>query len=112
MRALYAEGLAPHGGPESCVGIPRGCSEALTGVRVGRAMEPRNQRVWGADAVQEAEGNTAGGGMRELSVGPARSENQGMHVNLHAREPGDPLLARSADHGAGRSGNAEAVRLG
>lgn len=112
MRTLYIEGLAPHGGPESCVGGPRGRSEALTGVRAGRAMEPRNQRNRGVDAVVVAEGSTAGGVTRESLVGPARSKNQGMYANLHAREPGGPLLARPADHGAGRPGNAEAVRLG
>jgi len=112
MRALYIEGLAPHGGPESCVGDPRGRSEALAGVRVGRAMEPRNQRDRGADVVQRMEGNTAGGVTRESPVGPARSENQGMHVSLHAREPGGPTLARRPDRWAGRSGNAEAVSLG
>jgi hypothetical protein len=112
MGTLYTEGLAPHGGPESCVGDPRGRSEALTGVRAGRAMEPRNQCDRGADVVQETEGNTAGDVKREPLVGPARSENQGMYVNLHAREPGGPALARPADHGAGRPGNAEAVRLG
>src|SRR5438874_11070387 len=42
MRTLYIEGLAIHGGPESCVGVPRGRSEALTGVRAGSAIEPRN----------------------------------------------------------------------
>jgi len=42
MKTLYIEGVAIHGGPESCVGVPRGRSEALTGVRVGRAIEPRN----------------------------------------------------------------------
>src|SRR5664279_1034994 len=42
METLYIEGVAIHGGPESCVGDPRGRSEALTGVRVGRAIEPRN----------------------------------------------------------------------
>jgi hypothetical protein len=31
--------------------------------------------------------------------------------NLHAREPGDPMLAHPVDHWAGRSGNAEAVIL-
>jgi hypothetical protein len=112
MRALYIEGLAPRGGPESCVGVPRGRSEALAGVRVGRAIEPRNQRDRGADVVQETEGNTAGGVMRESSAGPARSENQGMYVNLHAREPGGPTLARALDQWVGRSGNAEAVSLG
>src|SRR5262249_39789282 len=42
MEELYAEGLATHGGPESCVDVPRGRGEALTGVRAGRAIEPRN----------------------------------------------------------------------
>jgi hypothetical protein len=36
MRELYNEDLASHVGPESCVGDPRGRSEALTGgVRAG-----------------------------------------------------------------------------
>jgi hypothetical protein len=95
MRALYAEGLATRGGPESCVGVPQGRSEALAGVRAGRATEPRNQRVRGADVVQETEGNTAGGVMRESPGDPARSENQGMCVSLHAREPGDPTSCPS-----------------
>ena len=42
METLYTEGVAIHGGPESCVGDPRGRSAALTGVHVGRAIEPRN----------------------------------------------------------------------
>jgi hypothetical protein len=29
-----------------------------------------------------------------------------MYVNLHAREPGDPTIARRVDHWAGRSGDA------
>src|SRR5664279_1647227 len=61
METLYTEGVAIHGGPESCVGDPRGRSEALTGVNVGRAIEPRNNPLRGAHAVDEAEGNTAGG---------------------------------------------------
>jgi len=38
MREPYIEGVAIHGGPESCVGAREGAGEALTGVRVGRAM--------------------------------------------------------------------------
>jgi hypothetical protein len=44
MKELYIEGLAIHGGPESCVGVREGAGEALTGVRAGWAIEPRNQR--------------------------------------------------------------------
>ena len=42
IQELYIEGLATHGGPESCVGIREGDGEALTGVGAGWAMEPRN----------------------------------------------------------------------
>ena len=78
MEELYAEGLATHGGPESCVDDPQGRGEALAGARTGRAIEPRNRNDRGADAVQEVEGNIAGGARREPLAGPARSENQGM----------------------------------
>src|SRR5664280_2258568 len=76
LRVLYVEGLATHDDPESCVDVPRGRGEALAGARVGRAIEPRNQRVRGADVVETAEGNTVGGVMRESPTDPARSENQ------------------------------------
>src|SRR4051812_10956895 len=51
MRELYIEGVAIHGGPESCVGVREGGGEALTGVRAGWAIEPRNHLVRGADVV-------------------------------------------------------------
>ena len=38
MQESYVEELASHGDPESCVGVPRGRSEALTGVRAGRPL--------------------------------------------------------------------------
>ena len=111
MRTLYIEGLATHGGPESCVDDPRGRGEALTGVRAGRAMEPRNQRVRGAHVVQETEGNIVGGVTRELPADPARSENQGMYGVSMRENRESPSPARPVDRWVGRSGNAEAVRL-
>jgi hypothetical protein len=51
MRELYIEGVAVHGGPESCVVVCEDCGEALTGVRAGWAIEPRNHLIWGADVV-------------------------------------------------------------
>src|SRR5258708_3474089 len=112
MEELYVEGLATHGGPESCVDAPGGGGEGLTGARAGGAIEPRNHYDRGADAVQEVEGNTAGGAMREPLAGPARSENQGMcgtSMRENRERPRAPgwLVTR-----AGRSGNAEAGILG
>src|SRR5215472_17031659 len=78
MEELYVEGLANRDGPESCVDVPRGRGEAQSGVRAGRAIEPRNHPFRGADTVGKVEGNTAGGAMRESPGGPARSENHGM----------------------------------
>ena len=79
MEELYAEGLATHGGPESCVDVPRGRGEALTGARAGRAIEPRNHRVRGADAVYGCGRQHRQRRYRESLVGPARSENHGMY---------------------------------
>ena len=81
MKELYIEGVANHGGPELCVGDPQGRSEALAGVRAGRAIEPRNALIRGAHAVSSAEGNTVAGVIREPSTGPAWSENHGMYGN-------------------------------
>ena len=78
MEELHAEGLATHGGPESCAASRERRGEALTGVRAGRAIEPRKAENRGAHALLKAEGNTAGSVTRELSGDPARSENHGM----------------------------------
>jgi RNA-directed DNA polymerase len=78
MEELYAEGLATHGGPESCAGDPRGRGEALAGVRAGRAIEPRNGE-FGAPTLSNGRKATPLARYRELQAGPARSKNQGMY---------------------------------
>src|SRR5713226_6143045 len=60
MRELYIEGVAVHGGPESCAGVREGVGEALIGVRVGWAIEPRNQCSGVPTPYNEAEGNIVG----------------------------------------------------
>ena len=60
MKEPDIEGVAIHGGPESCVGVREGVGEALTGVHAGWAIEPRNPWSRGADVVSKAEGNIGG----------------------------------------------------
>ena len=61
MRTPDIEGVATHGGPESCAGTCEGAGEALTGVRAGWAIEPRNHHFGVPTPSHEAEGHIAGG---------------------------------------------------
>jgi len=110
MEELYVEGLATHDGPESCVDDPRGRGEALTGARAGRAIEPRNLR-FGVLTLFSGWKATPLAALSRVVSGPRAVGEPGHVRNLHVREPGDPTLARLADHRVGRLGNAEAVRL-
>ena len=110
METLYTKGVAIHGGPESCVGDPRGRSEALTGVRVGRAIEPRNAH-FGVPTLSKEPKATSLAALSRAVSGPRAVGEPGHAWSLHAREPGDPVTARPVDDRAGRPGNAEAVIL-
>jgi len=79
MKIPNIEGLATHDGPESCVGVRKAAGEALTGVRAGRAIEPRNQGNRGADAVSMSGRQHRQQRYRELLVNPARSGNLCMY---------------------------------
>jgi hypothetical protein len=122
MKESDIEGVAIHGGPESCVGVREGVGEALTGGSAGWAIEPRNPWSRGADAVAKGGRPHRRQRYRELLADPARSVNLGMRGNS-IRENGEipwspvlvgdapPLMARGVAYRlvAGRGGNAEAV---
>jgi hypothetical protein len=107
MREPCIEGVAIHGGPESCVGDPRGRSEALTGARAGWAIEPRNQAIRGADVVFMGGRPCRWQRYRELSADPARSKNLCMHgismcETREIRRSPVPLMAGRAARGRPR----------
>jgi hypothetical protein len=61
MRTLYIEGVAIHGGPESCVGDPVRAQRSVDRGRVGGAIEPRNSNEFRVPtSFSRVEGNTAG----------------------------------------------------
>ena len=111
MEEPYIEGVATHDDPESCVGVREGAGEALTGAHAGRAIEPRNHRVRGADAVYGSGRQHRQQRYRELLADPARSENQCMHGTSLRENREVPCSPVRADHRAGRSGKAKAARL-
>ena len=112
MEELYIEGVAIHGGPESCVNVREGVGEALTGVRAGWVIEPRKQQVRGADAVETSRRQHRRRRFRESSADPARSEilcMYGTFMRENREIPSSPVRLIT---GAGRPGKVEAVRLG
>ncbi|MCA1708717.1 MAG: hypothetical protein LC808_37720 [Actinobacteria bacterium] len=105
MREPYVEGVATHDDPESCVVVCEDGCEALTGVHVGRAIEPRNHSLRGADAVVGAEGHTATSAIRELVTDPARSENlcmRGTSMRENREIPSSPVRLISGRAAQGR----------
>ena len=95
MKESYIEGLANHDDRKPCVGVREGVGEASVAARAGRAMEPRNHRVRGADVFLTSGRQHRQRRFREPLADPARSKNPGMHDELHAREPGDLVVART-----------------
>jgi hypothetical protein len=122
MKESNIEGVAIHGGPESCAGVREGVGEVLTGVRVGGAIEPRNLWSRGADAVVKAEGNIGGGVIASRGRTPRGQRTQACVETPSARtgrsrgRPSWSSMPRPSwfagwhvDQVAGRRGNAEAV---
>ena len=92
MEELYAEGVATHGGPESCADVCEGVGEALTGVRAGQPLS-RERLIPDADTVTYVEGDTR----RRASASSAvvRRGLRPWHVRtLLVWEPGDLGVGR------------------
>lgn len=110
MQELYIEGVATHDDPEPCVDVREGGGEASVGAHVGRAIEPRNGQ-FGVPTLLVVRKATSSTALWRAADGP-RAVGEPVHAwNLHAREPGGPVLARLDDRWVGRSGKAEAARL-
>jgi hypothetical protein len=105
MGEFYIEGVAIHGGPESCVGVREDGGEALTGVRSGWAIEPRNHLVRGADAVSRSGRPYRQRRYRESLADPARSENlcmYGISMRENREVPRSPALLITGRAAQGR----------
>ena len=92
MKESYVEELATHDGPESCVGDPRGRSEALTGVRAGR--------LWSLEMIKP--GRRRGRKRRKATPVAALSRAvigpRGVGEPVHARDLSVLRTGRSHDH--------------
>jgi hypothetical protein len=88
-----------------------GVAKRWIGVRAGWAMEPGNPH-FGVPTLLERWKATPLVALSRV-VGGLRAVGEPGHVGSpHAREPGDPMLARRPDQWAGRPGNTEVVSLG
>jgi len=112
MRTPDIEGVATHDGPESCVGVPEGDGEALTGVRAGQPLSreitvsgcrrrPMRRKATSPAALARAVWWTPRG-LRTCAC----TESFCARTGRSRRSPVRLIT------GAGRPGNAEAVSLG
>jgi hypothetical protein len=101
MKEPHTEGVATHGGPESCVVVREGDGEALTGVRTGTVLSRENRQLQSADAVIRSGRHHRRRRYREVSSGSARSETRctygtSLHENREIPRPLDQDGGRAA----------------
>src|SRR5450755_3411615 len=81
MKESYVEELASHDVPGHALATREGAAKRWFGVRAGRAIEPRNGVVRGADAVMVRGRSHRWRRFGESSGSPAGSENPSMRVS-------------------------------
>lgn len=79
MEESYIEGLATRDDPDHASTSVRVAAKRWIGARAGRAIEPRNHSIRGADVVYEIGRPHRQQRYRKLLTDPARSENHCMH---------------------------------
>ena len=72
MEEPYAEGIAGHGDPESCVVVRKDDGEALTGAHAGTALSRESRHSGVPTLLSEAEGHTCPGRYCESRRDPSR----------------------------------------
>jgi hypothetical protein len=110
METSYIEGLATHGGLESCVGVREDAGEALTEGNVGRVIEPRNHLSGVPTPSQWPEGNIAGRVIASCQRTPRGQRACACVESLGTRTGRSRGCPSCGDGWAGRSGKAKAVR--
>ena len=109
MQEPYGEGVASHTGPESCVAVREGGSEALTGERAGRVFSRERTSLRDADAVEEGGRPHPARRHRKTLRSPARSETPCMPGHTLRENRESPWLP-VADGAAGRIGKSQDTR--
>ncbi len=90
MEVQYDEDRTSHIGPEPCGVSREGCGEASAGEYVGQPLSPERS-IPGADAVLDAEGNTAGSVIVSALL-TWRGRRTWHAEKLLVREPGDLMI--------------------
>ena len=112
MKGSYIEDLANHGGPELCVGVPRGRSEALGRGARRPAIEPRNEICLGCRRGPHRRKATLLAAFSRAVGGPRGVREPGHACDLSMFENREiPWSPACGDGWAGRAGNTEVVIL-
>ena len=108
MREPHVEGLASHGGPESCVGARKGVGEALTGERTGEVSSREIKNSGVPTLLSDGEGNTRGSAMASSSWA-SRGRRPSACAEAPCTGTGRSHVRPHPDGDAGRIGKAQVV---